>query len=311
MPRLSLGTSHLITHRGKLPEIPSFTGFLPERLYRSLNLALEAGLRGIDTALIYRSHHQIRHVLGDWFGRGELERSDIFLSSKIFHATPGVATEGTYIPYADSMSPDEVRIMVRLHFEQTLMELGVGYVDLMLLHWPAVMNSKNPLNAARRLAAWQVLEEYYKRGWTRAIGVSNFSEVHLKQLETDGAEIRPMVNQIEASVYMQYDKIVAYCKQHGIVVQAFSPLGRGLINITNDRVVGEIAKKHKRDPGQIAMRYLIQLDYAVTFLSSSAERLKSNQQIFAFELDADDMQKLTALNRANGSWGLPSPYDMS
>jgi len=313
MPQLALGTAHLITHQGMLPHNPNFTGMVPERLHRSLTLALEAGMRGIDTALIYRTHNAIRQVLGDWFASGKLTREDVFLESKVFHGPVDgkIPTANSHIPYLDSQSPEQVTERVTLQFEQTLVELGVGYVDLMLLHWPATMGSKDPKNRERRYAAWKVLEDFYNRGWARAIGVSNFSVEHLEQLEKDGATLRPMVNQIEASIYLQFTDIVKYCHENGIVVQAYSPLGRGLKDINKDKVITDIAEKHSRNPGQIAMRYLVQLGYAVTFLSSSAERLQSNQDIFSFELDANDMKQLSELARPDGSWGLSPPHDMA
>lgn len=312
MPQLALGTAHLITNRGMVHDNLNFTGMVPERLHRSLQLALESGLRGIDTALIYRSHNAIRQVLGNWFAAGTLDRSDVFIESKIFHGpSDDIPTTDTHIPHMDSLTPQQVTEIVTRHFEQAIVELGVGYVDLMLLHWPATFRSQDPGNAARRLAAWKVLESYYKRGWARAIGVSNFGVKHLDQLMNDGAEIRPMVNQIEASVYLQFGDIREYCQAHGIVVQAYSPLGRGLKDITKDAIIMATAAKHNRDAGQIALRYLVQLGYAVTFLSSSAERIQSNQEIFAFELDDDDMKQLSALNRPDGSWGLPSPDEMA
>jgi diketogulonate reductase-like aldo/keto reductase len=120
-----------------------------------------------------------------------------------------------------------------------------------------------------------------------------------------------MVNQIEASIYLQFSDIVEYCKERDIVVQAYSPLGRGLKDINKDPVVVEVANKHNRNVGQIAMRYLIQRGYAITFLSSSEERLVSNQEIFSFELDEQDMKQLTELARPDGSWGLPPPHDMT
>lgn len=313
MPQLSLGTAHLITDAGMLEDNPTFTGMLPERLHRSLTLALEAGIRGIDTALIYRTHQAIRQVLADWFASGKLQRSDIFLETKIFHGPVNakVATAATHLADLDALTPAQVTEQVSLHFEQSLTELGVGYVDLMLLHWPATMKSTDPNNRKRRLAAWTVLEEYYQHGWARAIGVSNFSVEHLQQLQQDGASVQPMVNQIEASVYLQYSDIVEYCQEHGIVVQAYSPLGRGVKDISQDTVVLPIADKHGKNPGQIAMRYLVQLGYTITFLSSSAERLASNQEIFSFELDENDMKEISTLNRPDGSWGLPPPHDMT
>lgn len=313
MPLLALGTAHLITHLGMLPENPSFTGMIPERLHRSLTLALEAGMRAIDTALIYRTHHQIRQVLGNWFASGKLVRSDVFLETKIYHGPVdgGIPTAETHLPNLDKMTPEQVTTHVTSQFEQSLVELGVGYVDLMLLHWPATMGSKDAMNRERRIAAWNVLQDFYAKGWARAIGVSNFSVEHLEQLIKDGATIQPMVNQIEASIYLQFSDIVEYCKERDIVVQAYSPLGRGLKDINKDPVVVQVANKHNRNVGQIAMRYLIQRGYAITFLSSSEERLVSNQEIFSFELDEQDMKQLTELARPDGSWGLPPPHDMT
>lgn len=313
MPLLALGTAHLITEPGMLEENEKFTGMVPERLYRSLTLALEAGMRGIDAALIYRTHHAIRQVLGTWFASGRLERKDVFIETKVFHGPVDakIPTAETHLPDMDSLTPEQVTERVTLQFEQSLMELGVGYVDLMLLHWPATMGSKDPKNRERRIAAWKVLEEFYNIGWARAIGVSNFSVQHLEQLAQDGATVRPMVNQIEASIYLQYNDIVEYCQARNVVVQAYSPLGRGLKDISKDPVVMAIAGKHRKNYGQIAMRYLVQLGYAVTFLSSSAERLSSNQDIFSFELDEDDMKQLSELNRPDGSWGLPAPHEMA
>ena len=313
MPQLSLGTAHLITHPGMLDDNPKFVGMLPERLHRSLQLALESGIRAIDSALIYRTHTAIRQVLGNWFAAGKLVRSDVFIETKIFHGPvwDKIPTADTYIADLDSLTPEQVTEKVTAQFEQSIMELGVGYVDLMLLHWPACFDSQDPGNAARRLAAWKVLETFYQHGWARAIGVSNFSVEHLKQLERDGATVTPMVNQIEASVYLQFDDIVEYCQEHNIVLQAYSPLGRNLNDITKDEVVAAIGKKHGRNAGQIAMRYIVQLGYAIIVLSSSAERLQSNQDIFAFELDEDDMKQLSQLKRPDGSWGLPSPDNMT
>lgn len=189
----------------------------------------------------------------------------------------------------------------------------MGYVDLMLLHWPAAMNSKDPLNPERRLAAWRVLESFLQKGWARAIGVSNFNEHHLKQLQIDGAKITPMVNQIETSVYIQHDQIIDYCRGQNIVVQAYSPLGRGVKNISNDPTIVRIAEKRGKGPGQVALRFLVQNNIAFAFYSSSKARIDGNIDIFdELYLDEKDMEDLSTLKQgAAGTWGLPSPYDMS
>ncbi len=151
---------------------------------------------------------------------GELRREDVFITSKLFHgAMPELTRRGTTLPL-DEMTPGEVADGTEVQFEIILEEFGVGYVDLMLMHWPAVMDSKNPGNAARRLAAWRVLEDMYKRGQARAIGVSNFSEHHIERLMKDGVTIFPMVNQIEVSVYKSWDDIKASCDDRGIKLMA-------------------------------------------------------------------------------------------
>jgi methylglyoxal/glyoxal reductase len=147
-------------------------------------------------------------------------------------------------------------------------------------------------------------------GWVRAIGVSNWTEHHIEQLMKDGAKIKPMVNQIEGNVYMQWSNILKYCQANGIVVEAFSPLGHGGGMLLDETVVA-IAQKHNKDVGQVAMRYLVEKGYTVTFSTTSEKRLVTNQQIFDFALDADDMARLDALNGKAESTGQPQPYDMT
>lgn len=212
----------------------------------------------------------------------------------------------------DDMTPEEVADAIEGQFELILEELGVGYVDVMLLHWPAIMDSKSEGNAARRLAAWRVLEDMYERGQARAIGVSNFSEHHLEQLMADGAKILPHVNQIEASVYKQWGDIKAYCDAKGIALMAYSPLGLGNESLLTDPVVKSIAEAKGVATSQVALRYLIQKGYAVLPMSSSEERLRLNLDLFGFELNEEEMEQLEPLAKAmDEGIGLPSPYDMS
>jgi diketogulonate reductase-like aldo/keto reductase len=315
MPLLHLGTAQLNTVAGKDPKLPpSFVGMIPERGYRQIELALQKGIRAFDTALIYRSSRQIGAVLGEWWRAAKLQdRSEVWLSTKVFHPNATETTFGlTHLPDMHEKTPEQITVETRRHFEQALMDLGVGYVDLMLLHWPASAakeegNSQD--NRQRRLAAWRVLEDLYEnKGWARAIGVSNFSPQHLNQLQQDGARIVPMVNQFEASITLQYPDLVQYCKDRGIIPQAYSPLGRGLAELPLQ--VAEMAEKHGKDVGQIAFRYLYQLGYAIISLSNSPQRMVSNSEIFDFELSDADMRLLNSLNRPDGGWGLPSPYEI-
>jgi diketogulonate reductase-like aldo/keto reductase len=317
MPSVAAGTCFRDTSKtdnnpSGIESNPQFFGFLPEKTYRSLTLALEMGYTHIDTALVYRSQKQIGTVLAAQFMSGKLRREDVFITSKLFHGEmPGLTRRGSTLPL-DDMTPEEVGDAVEAQFELILEELGVGYVDVMLLHWPAVMDSRSPGNSARRLAAWTVLEDMYERGQARAIGVSNFSEHHLEQLMNDGARIQPHINQIEASVYKQWDDIKAYCDSKGIALMAYSPLGLGKESLLTNPVVKSIAEAKGVATSQVALRYLIQKGYAVLPMSSSEERLRLNLDLFGFELSEEGMRKLEPLAKAKDEGiGLPSPYDMS
>jgi diketogulonate reductase-like aldo/keto reductase len=312
MPLLSLGTAQLVTVPNVKPELPQhFIGFLPEKNYRQVELALTIGVRAFDTAFIYRSQPPMGRVLAEWFRTGRLEsRQDVWITSKVFHAPSATNTfEISHMADLPNMTPEQVSKETKRHFEMSLHELGVGYIDLMLLHWPSLPSMPDAeMNRQRRLEAWKILEQMYNRGWARAIGVSNFSPEHLEQLKEDGAKIVPMVNQIEASVTLQYPEIVKYCVDNNILPQAYSPLGRGLSEMPD--LVHTIGEKHGKDAGQVSFRYLLQLGYAVTYLTNSEKRMVSNAQVFDFELSDGEMAQLTSLNRPDGGWGLPNPNDL-
>jgi diketogulonate reductase-like aldo/keto reductase len=142
--------------------------------------------------------------------------------------------------------------------------------------------------------------------------VANFSPKHIDQLMLDGATILPMVHQIEASPYIQYEDIWEYCHEYGIQLQAFSPLGNGMMDIENDPVLLELAETYNKDVGQIVLRYLIQRGYAVAVRTNSPERMVTNWQVFDFELSDEDMESIYALSQHNGTgtWGLPRPHDL-
>eukprot|EP00523_Entomoneis_sp_CCMP467_P010354 CAMPEP_0168721688 /NCGR_PEP_ID=MMETSP0724-20121128/2212_1 /TAXON_ID=265536 /ORGANISM="Amphiprora sp., Strain CCMP467" /LENGTH=400 /DNA_ID=CAMNT_0008768339 /DNA_START=532 /DNA_END=1735 /DNA_ORIENTATION=+ len=330
IPVFLLGTAQLCMESDD-PDAPTgFIGILPERGYRQIQLALEAGVRAFDSALNYGSHEPIRHVLGEWYRTGQLRsRKDAWITTKVFHPHCGVCVSLRHMPTLSVMTAEQAAAATRNHVEQSLMELNVGYVDLMLMHWPgendksaegdgaldsstdsAPRDKIDPtLARQRRIAAWKVLEEFYEKGWARAIGVSNFSVRHLKELREDGAKIVPMVNQIEASVEVQQVDIRDYCLENNIVLQAFSTL-RGL-NGPAKQVLEQIGNAHGKDLGQVAFRYLYQHGYTMVFLTNSQARMKSNQDIFDFELSDEEMKQVDELNLPEGGgWGLPRPDDI-
>lgn len=322
-------------------ELSCFGGFLPEQVARSVAIALEQSLSSnqtlhLDTAFFYRSHTSIGHVVTHYFMTGRLqERSQLFITTKVFHPHNGFGTDSTCMPpNLNDMTPSEVSIVVRRHCQQCLEQLNVGYIDLLILHWPGCWNSSGQdgkseeqikaENAARRLAAWKVLEEMYENGWARSIGVSNFSVDHLTELmpSRGNASVAPMVNQIEASVYCQHDEIREFCLANSIVPVAYSPFGNGQqhVSIGKEQLLQELADKHSAGcdsvtPGHIVFAYLLQKGYGgVVFWSTNEDRIRSNLTLEQVpNLSEEEMELLDRLNRQNhdnATWGLLSPNDV-
>merc|ERR1712194_356513 len=270
-------------------------GFRPEDAWVAVPMAFDAGMRHMDCAYLYRTHRHVGITMGRYMAEGKLKREDVFLCTKVFH--PNHDLMGG-IKTFDPLTPGiDVAALVKRQIGESLDELGVGYIDLLLVHWPGQFNSLNKTqNRAIRERVWTVCEEAYKLGHARAIGVSNWTEEHIADLVEDGG-MKPMVNQIEMSPYTIWTKIVKYCQENEIALQAFSPLGSNAGSVLKDDVVTGIAEKHKKNPGQVVLRWLVQQNIMVLPRSSSAERIKSNMDIYDFELTAEEMEKITALNK--------------
>lgn len=285
-------------------------GFTPEDAWSGTKTALEAGIRHFDCAFVYGTHMHVRDILCSKFTSGELKRSDVFLTTKIFHPpVPGfLATSKTL----DMMDPSvDIKAKLGEQLDKCLEELGVGYVDLLLVHWPGPHGGKDKkANRAARKLCWEAFEGLYKAGKAKAIGVSNFTEEHLEELKADGATVVPHVNQIEMSPYTVYEKIVKYCQDNDIVIQAYSPLGSSGGGALKDPVVTGIAAKYNKNPGQVVLRWLIQQGIVVLPRSSSAARITSNMDIFDFEMGFEDMSKIMALNKGK-TFTNADPYDIA
>jgi diketogulonate reductase-like aldo/keto reductase len=228
----------------------------------AVKAALEAGYTHFDTAQIYGNEQ----FLGAALKEAGAKREDVFITTKIWN-------ENQYWTDIDSS------------LEESLKKLQTDYVDLLLLHFP-VTELRRP--------AWKKMEQIYKSGKAKAIGVSNYTIRHLQEL-LDENEIVPAVNQVELHIYLQQPELVEFCQKHGIVVEAYSPLvhGEGMDN----EVLQAIAKKHGKSVAQIMLRWCIQKDTVVLPKSVHAERIRENLELFDFELDAEDMQRLARLER--------------
>jgi diketogulonate reductase-like aldo/keto reductase len=170
-------------------------------------------------------------------------------------------------------------------FEESLKKLQTDYVDMLLLHFP-LTDLRQP--------AWLIMQDIYESGRAKAIGVSNYTVRHLEEL-LKTCKVRPAVNQVELSVVLQQPELVDYCKEQGIIVEAYTPLAEG--HFFKDPTLAEIAKKHGKTVPQIMLRWCVDYGTVVLTKSVTPERIKENIDIFDFKLDDDDMSKIKALDQ--------------
>lgn len=277
-----------------------FTGFLPELAWSSIPFALDAGYTHFDGAFVYGTERHVGITLGKHFANGTLKRSDVFLTTKLAHPQ---GSPHLYMTSTRTLNPreyetdDQMRRRLLQDFDNSLDNLGVGYVDLLLMHWPGDFNEKDKSFArAHRLRVWKVFEELYAKKAARAIGVCNFTQQHFEDLIADGAKIIPMVNQIELHPYCQDSKLVDFCTSQGVVVEAYAPLASGAFNLLKDPVLSEVAKQVKKSVGQVILRWHLQHGHVILPKSSNATRAKENLDLFDWSLSDEQMKQIDNLH---------------
>lgn len=234
----------------------------------SVKAALEAGYRHIDTAAAYGNEADV----GAGIKASGVARKDIFLTTKHWIMDRG---------YTKTIAA----------VENSLQALGTDYLDLYLVHWPCVEKS-NPDWKEINASTWRGFEKMYKEGKIRAIGVSNFLPEQILALE-ETAEIKPMVNQIEFHPGYYQPELVRWSLDHGMVVEAWSPLGCGAV--LSDPTIGKIAAKHGKSPAQVCIRFALQSGVVPMPKSVHPERIADNTKVFDFELDEEDMTAIKTM----------------
>jgi 2,5-diketo-D-gluconate reductase A len=248
----------------------------PEKTAAAVKAALEIGYRHIDTAQMYGNEREVGQGVRD----AGLDRAEVFITSKLnngFHR------------------PDDARRA----FDRTLSALESDYVDLFLIHWPLPT-----LYDGDFVSTWHVLEEFVRDGRARSIGVSNFQPAHLDRLAKESDTV-PAVNQVEVQPYFTNEDVRAYGREHGIATEAWSPIAQG--RVLGDPVIERIADAVGRSPAQVVLRWHIQRGDIVFPKSVSPDRMKSNFELFDFELDGADMEAISALNRGEPGRTGPNP----
>ena len=230
--------------------------------------ALDAGYRYIDTAMFYQNEAEIGEALAEY----DIKREDLFLVSKVWHTMLG-------------------RKKTLQSFDASLKALGTDYLDMFLIHWP-MGPDKDTDWLALQTETWKLMEELYEAGRIRAIGLSNFLPHHIEPL-IKNIKILPMLDQLELHVGYMQEYATNYLRSKGIVIQAWSPLGRA--RVLNDERVLAIAEKHGRSVAQILLRYLLDRDIAVIPKASSKERMKQNLDVFDFHLTDEEISFLSCI----------------
>lgn len=231
--------------------------------------AIAAGFHHVDTAQTYGNEKSVGAALK----KCGVPREEIFVTSKLGNNDHGY--EAT-----------------RKAFANTLKNLGTDYLDLYLVHWPNPLASRDNWVGANA-GTWKAMEEFYEDGKIRAIGVSNFFPRHFERL-FDTARIMPMVNQISLSPGLTQDEVVKYSRDHGMLLEAYSPLGQG--GALNVPEMLEIAKKYGKSAAQICVRWSLQMGFLPLPKSTHPERIAQNMDVFDFELSSEDVAKICALN---------------
>ncbi len=227
----------------------------------SVKEALKIGYVHIDTASFYNNETGVATAIRE----SEVPREEIFLVSKVWNSDQS---------YEKTLKA----------FEASIKNLGTDYLDLYLIHWPSPLHNE----------CWRAIEKLYKEGYIRAIGVSNFTVSHLKNLMKN-AEIMPMVNQVEFHPRLMQNELREFCKKSSIQLEAWSPLMRG--KIFEIPLLEELARKYKKTVSQIVLRWDLQMGVVTIPKSITPSRIRENADIFDFQIEEEDIIKIKQLDK--------------
>lgn len=236
-------------------------------------MAIEAGYRLLDTASMYKYNET---GTGEAIAKGLVKREDLFVCTKLW--------------------TDDIRQKrSREAFFESLAKLKTDYVDLYLIHWPA----------EGFVEAYQEMEKLQKEGYIRSLGVSNFKKHHFEELFKQ-TKVMPSVNEMEINPGFQDEETMAFCREHGIVLEASAPLGEG--RYVNMEELQPLAAKYRKSVPQIILRWLLQQNIIVVPKSTKKERIIANADLFDFALSDEEMTYIRSLNRMERSYADPDNF---
>lgn len=286
----------------------SFQGFRPELAWRSVSQALDAGYRAFDGAHAYGTESVVGSVLGARFATGDLEREELFITTKLAHPPTPPHVNISHLRTWDARRIPDIAARLRDDLARTLDDLHLGYVDLLLMHWPGAFdNTDAGFARTARKTIWETFVEFHEKGAARSIGVSNFTATHLTQLMEDVPEVMPMVNQVEVHPYCRDPELEDFCREQGIVITAYAPFASGAFGMLDDPVLKGIANAHQVSVGQVVLRWHLQSGRTVLPKSSKATRMAENRDLFGFTLTDGEMQSIDALGAGEARRSCPDP----
>ncbi|MBN2604229.1 MAG: aldo/keto reductase [Bacilli bacterium] len=237
-----------------------------EDAYRAVLTALKAGYRHIDTAMIYGNEEAIGQAIKD----SNIPRKELFITTKLWNTDQGYET-------------------TKQAFKKSLQLLGLEYVDLYLIHWFK--------GYEKSLDSYRALEELYEEGLTKAIGVSNYNVHHIMNI-IENCKIIPHVLQVETHIALQNHFLQDYCIENNIQMEAYAPLmSSHITEMLANPVMQELSKKYHKTIPQIAIRWLIDRNVVVIPKSVTESRIIANFDVFDFQIDQKDMEKIKGLNQ--------------
>lgn len=237
-----------------------------DEVVKAVKSAIRNGYRSIDTASAYRNEEGVGQAVWSALQENNLRREDVFITSKVWNSEQGYET-------------------TLKSFDDSLNRLGLEYLDLFLVHWPVKGKYKE---------TWRALERVYAEGKVRAIGVSNFQIHHLEDLLSE-TKVVPAVNQVEFHPYLTQKDLLRYCREQGIQLEAWSPLGQG--HLLEHEILKGIAGKYGKTVAQVILRWDLQLGVVTIPKSVREARILENADVFDFELSMEDILAIDGLNR--------------
>lgn len=247
--------------------------------------AIQAGFRHIDTAMIYHNEEGV----GQGIKASGVDRKNLFITSKLWNTDRGYES-------------------TKKAFQKSLDRLGLDYLDLYLIHWPANEKQFGPEASRINAETWRAMEELYEAGKIRAIGLSNFMPHHVAELMKT-AKIKPMVDQIEVHPGWSHSEEIKKIQAMNIQVEAWGPLGGQGATVLTDPTMEKIAAAHGKTTAQVSLRWVIQQGVLPLPKSVHVNRIKENMDVFDFELSDAEMAEISALKDLGGQCKDPDEVD--